>query len=127
MDQALFEIYERNFPFNIRKKDTVLQILGHRDNVVLERREEGKGLIGVSVIHRNAVLMLCVDGKYRNRGIGTQLLEKSEQLVRERGFSEIVIAVQELEREGPAKGTVQDCGRDRQMRKRRPGIGERMA
>lgn len=46
MDQALFEIYERNFPFNIRKKDTVLQILGHRDNVVLERREEGKGLIG---------------------------------------------------------------------------------
>ncbi len=91
MDQALFEIYERNFPFNIRKKDTVLQILGHRDNVVLERREEGKGLIGVSVIHRNAVLMLCVDGKYRNRGIGTQLLEKSEQLVRERGFSEIVI------------------------------------
>ena len=91
MDQALFEIYQRNIPFNIRKKDTVLQILSHRDNVVLERREEGKGLIGVSVIHRNAVLMLCVDGKYRNRGIGTQLLEKSEQLVRERGFSEIVI------------------------------------
>ena len=44
MDQALFEIYERNFPFNIRKKDTVLQILGHRDNVVLERTETGESV-----------------------------------------------------------------------------------
>lgn len=91
MDGELFEIYKRNFPFNIRKKDTVLGILNHEDNIVLERRDEKQRLIGVSVVNQNAVLLLCVDGGHRNQGIGTELLEKTEQLIKEHGYSRMVV------------------------------------
>lgn len=89
MVQELFEIYERNFPFLVREKDTVLRILSNQANIVIEQREERHKLIGVSVLNQNTILLLCVDAEYRKKGIGTRLLELSEQAVRDGGYSEI--------------------------------------
>lgn len=75
MLQELYEIYQRNFPFIMRAKQNVLQILSNEQNMVIEQRDEKNKLIGVSVMNQNAVLLFCVDEEHRNKGIGTRLLK----------------------------------------------------
>lgn len=58
--QELLEVYHRNFPNNIRNEETVKEILSNPDNHIIEKRIDNK-LIGVSIINKNTVLMLCVD------------------------------------------------------------------
>lgn len=89
MDEEIFEIYERNLPFITRKKEVVLQILGNKHNTILEKRDNLNKLIGISVINQNTLLLLCVDAGYRNQGIGTGLLEESEQVVKNNGYKKI--------------------------------------
>lgn len=89
MEQELFEIYERNFPFLVREKDTVQRILSNKDNIVIEQRDEQNKLIGASVLNQNTILLLCVDVEYRKKGIGSRLLQLSEKAVRDGGYSEI--------------------------------------
>ena len=72
------------------KKKIVLQILSNTYNIILEKREKSGKLTGISVINRNTLLLLCVDAGYRNQGIGTGLLEKSEQIVKNNGYKKIV-------------------------------------
>lgn len=91
MSQELFELYERNFPFIVREKETVLRILQNEGNTAIEQRDEQNKLIGISVINQNTVLLLCVDAEHRNKGIGTKLLAMSEEAVRAGGYDKIVI------------------------------------
>lgn len=91
MKNELYEIYERNFPFIIRAKKTVLNILNNVDNIIIEHRDEHNALIGVSVINQNTILLLCVDKQHRNKGIGSRLLEASEENIKSRGYERIVI------------------------------------
>lgn len=91
MVQELFEIYERNFPFIVRAKEIVLQILHNEKNIMIEYRDEQNKLIGVSLINQNTILLLCVDTKHRNKGIGTKLLEKSENIIKNNGYNKIII------------------------------------
>ncbi len=91
INQELFEIYQRNFPFIERNEDTVRWILGNADNRVIEERNALRRLIGAAVVNQNTLLLLCVDAEYRNRGIGTGLLEGAEQAVRDSGFGTIAV------------------------------------
>lgn len=91
MNNELFEIYERNFPFIIRAKETVLHILNNADNIIIEQRDEHNALIGASVINQNTILLLCVDKQHRNKGIGSRLLEASEENIKSKGYDRIVI------------------------------------
>lgn len=93
MINELFDIYKRNFPFIVRDKETVLGILKNRDNRVIEKRNDQKELIGVSVINRNTIILLCVDEEYRNRGLGTELLAESEFIVKNNGYEEMNVGV----------------------------------
>ncbi len=79
MDELL-EIYHRNFPNNIRDEETVKKILSNPNNHIIEKRVDGN-LIGVSVINKNTIIMLCVDKEYRKKGIGTKLLNQSEKYI----------------------------------------------
>ncbi len=87
--QELYEIFNRNFPFIVRDKGTVLEILGHEGNVVFEERDAQNALIGAAVVNRSTILMLCVDEKYRERGIGSRLLKRAEEAIRANGFEQI--------------------------------------
>lgn len=89
MKKELFEIYERNFSFLLRGKEAVQQVLGNADNIIIEQRDAQHNLIGVSVLHQNTILLLCVDAGHRGKGIGSRLLERSEQTVLKGGYAEI--------------------------------------
>lgn len=89
MLEELYDIYKSNFKFNIRAKDTEISILSNKDNKVIEKRNENGKLIGVSVINKSTILMLCVDEEYRNKGIGSKLLKESEELVLKEGYNKI--------------------------------------
>lgn len=89
----IYELFRRNLPFIVRSEETALEILGHEDNVIFEKRNDENQLIGVSVLRGNTIYLLCVDKEYRNRGIGTELLKKSEEIIRAAGYNEVIIGV----------------------------------
>lgn len=91
MMDELFEIYKRNFPFIVRGKATVYDILRNANNIIIDRRNDKGELIGVSIINGNTILLLCVDQKYRSQGIGSELLTISESTIRDNGHNEVVV------------------------------------
>lgn len=91
MDKELYDIYKRNFPFNIREEKTEVKILNNKDNYVIEKRNKLGKLIGVSIINKNTIIMLCVDKEYRNKGIGNKLLKESEKYIKNNNYNKINI------------------------------------
>ena len=88
--KELLKIYHRNFPDNIRNEDIVKKILSNPDNYIIEKRIDNK-LIGISIINKSTVLMLCVDNEYRHKGIGTKLLNQSEKYILDQGYNKVNI------------------------------------
>lgn len=84
-----YEIFRRNFPYVSREDKTINEILDNKENVVIEKRNENEELIGVSIINKNTILMLCVEERYRNKGIGSYLLNESERIMKDNGYDEI--------------------------------------
>ncbi len=91
MYQELYELYKKNLPFVVRDRETVLRIVQNEGNTVIEHRDEQNKLAGVSVVNQNTILLLCVDAVYQGQGIGSKLLEQSEETVRRGGYDKIVI------------------------------------
>ncbi len=91
MYSELISLFRRNFPFIVREEATVQRILENKDCKVIEKRNERNTLIGATVIHSNTLLMLCVDKEYRKRGIGSELLSKAEQNIKEAGYEEVTV------------------------------------
>lgn len=91
----LVALFRRNFPFTVREEETVKRILSKEENRVIEKRNEQGELIGAAVIHKSTLMMLCVDGAYRNRGIGTELLHKAEQAIKGAGYDEVTVGAGE--------------------------------
>lgn len=89
MTQELQKLCERNFPFIVRSRETVREILDNAENIIIEERGDRGRLVGASVLHGNTILLLCVDRTYRNKGIGERLLNASEKAVRDQGYAEI--------------------------------------
>ena len=88
--KEMLEIYHRNFPDNVRNEDIVKKILSNPANYIIEKRNDDK-LIGISIINKNTILMLCVDDEYRHKGIGTKLLNQSEKYILDQGYDKINI------------------------------------
>ncbi len=88
-----YDLYKRNFPDNVRARKTEEAILSFRDNIWLEERTADGTLIGAALVNRSAVLMLCVDAPYRNRGIGSALLQKAEAQIKHDGFDTVTVGV----------------------------------
>ena len=91
MINELIDLFHRNFPFIVREEDTVLGILGNKECKVIEQYNDRNQLIGAVVVHNSTILMLCVDKEYRNRGIGSGLLNEAERIVKEAGYKEITV------------------------------------
>ena len=92
MTEELFKLFKLNLPFIVKNDDKAKEILNNKDNKIIEERINNE-LIGVSVINKNTILLLCVNKEYRNKDIGSKLLEKSEKLIKENGYDEIVLGV----------------------------------
>lgn len=93
MRYDLYEMFRVNFPFIIRESNTALNLLSNPSNKVIEKRNEQGELIGVSVINKNTIYMLCVNKDYRNKGIGEELLSESEDYILSNGYDEVIVGV----------------------------------
>ncbi len=95
MTEELYRLFRKNFPFAVREEKTAKEILSNDKNRVLERRDREGRLAGVSVVHRNTVLLFCVDRPYRNQGLGAQLLKETEAFVKAGGYDAIQVGAGE--------------------------------
>ncbi len=93
MTEKLVELYKRNFPYLKADEDTARNLFSNKDNKVFERYNRFGELIAASVIYRNTIIMLAVDEKYRDHGIGSALLELSEDYIKNAGFDKVVFGV----------------------------------
>ena len=93
--QEIYNLFRTCLPYVVRDEEEAKEILGNEENTVLEKRNEENKLIGVSVVHKNSILLLCVAPEYRNRGIGTWLLNESEEVIRKAGYEEVVVGAGE--------------------------------
>ncbi len=91
MTNELVSLFRRNFPFVVREEATVRRILENKECKIIEKRSEQNTLIGAVVVHKNTILMLCVDKEYRKQGIGSDLLFKAEQVIRELGYKDVKV------------------------------------
>ena len=91
MQSEFILLFKRNFPFIVREEDTVREILENNENIVVEKRDTLGDLIGAAVVHKNTLLMLCVDKEYRKNGIGTELLIEAERIIKETGYEEVTV------------------------------------
>ena len=90
MQDELYALFQRNFPFTVREESVARNNLHHEGNHIIEKRHDGQ-LIAAAVVNENAILMLCVDEAYRRQGIGSSLLAEAEAAIRQHAHREIVI------------------------------------
>ncbi len=95
MKEEWSSLFRNNFPNIVRDEDTVRKILENNENVVIEKRSSKGDLIGVAVIHKNTILMLCVDKEYRRQGIGSELLSEAEAAIKEAGYEGVTVGAGE--------------------------------
>lgn len=91
MNKEIYDIYKRNFPDNIRNVEIEKLILFNKDNHFIIKRNSNGDLCGISIINGNTVLLLCVDSEYGNRGIGSYLLDESEDYIMNNGYNKMNI------------------------------------
>lgn len=91
MQSELIALFRRSFPFIVREEATVRNILENEECKLIEKRNDNNALIGVAVVHKNTILMLCVDKAYRNRGIGSELLKEAEEHIKATGCKDVVV------------------------------------
>lgn len=95
MIEEYYGFYKRNFPYIIRNKETVMKILNDSNNKTFEKRDENGLLIGLCLCNKNTIYLLAVDSNYRNKGIGSSLLEEAQFYIKNGGYERIVVGVGE--------------------------------
>ena len=90
MVSEIYDLYRATLPNIIRNERTVKEILSDASNHILSVKD-GNKLIGVSIIRDNVIYLLCVDKRFQNRGIGTQLLRQSETYILSSGFTKVIV------------------------------------
>lgn len=91
MKEEIYKIYRKNFPFINREEKTARDIINNPNNIIFEKRNSNDELIGCSIVNKNTILLLVVNKEYRNIGIGTELLKKSENCILNNGYYNIVL------------------------------------
>ena len=88
-----YEMFRKNFPYIVRNEEEALAIINNPENKIIEISDENGNLVGVSIIHKNTILMLCVNKEYRNNGIGSKLLNESENHIYKKEYDKANIGV----------------------------------
>lgn len=93
MNNEIYHMFKRNLPFVNREEKTAIDIINNENNIILEKRNPDNDLIGCAIVNRNAILLLVVEEKYRNIGIGSELLKKCEDTIIHNGYDNAVLGV----------------------------------
>lgn len=89
----VYEIFKRNFPYISREEKTLLEIINNENNYIIKKKNDKDELIGCAIVNRNTIILLVIDKEYRNQGIGTELLNKCEEYIKENNYEKIVLGV----------------------------------
>jgi len=113
MTNEIYTLFRKTLPEIIRNPNTVEEIISDRANHIILVRESDytnsvgnnllptefsslenpsatNKLIAVSIIRENVIYLLCVDKNYQGRGIGTELLRKSEECIAANGYNKVI-------------------------------------
>ncbi|MDE5696562.1 MAG: GNAT family N-acetyltransferase [Lachnospiraceae bacterium] len=93
MNYEIYYLFKRNFPYVNREENTAINIIDNENNIIYEKRNSNNELIGCAIVNKNAILLLAVDEKYRNLGIGSELLKKCEDTIVNHGYDNAVLGV----------------------------------
>lgn len=88
MFRELYELYLSCLPEYPVTEELFLELLKPEKAHIIKQYDNGR-LVGFSMIHGASVSLLCVAEAYRKQGIGTQLLNESEQYIRNLGADRI--------------------------------------
>ncbi|MDR0222998.1 MAG: GNAT family N-acetyltransferase [Oscillospiraceae bacterium] len=84
----MFRVYGRCFPDYPASKELFAEFL---EDARVIRAYDGSNVIGFSVVHKNIIKLLCADGEYGGKGRGSGLLKQSEEYIKSRGHTKIVL------------------------------------
>jgi len=71
LTEEIYGLFRCALPYVIREDEVIFSILKNQDNTIIEKRNEEKKLIGVSVVHKNAIMLLAW---HRSTGNGVLVL-----------------------------------------------------
>lgn len=86
----LYAILLENFPDIVREEATAKRLLKDPENHIITKYAKDV-MVGISVIHKNAIYMLCVFEQYRGCGYGASLLEASEAYIKAQGYDKVIV------------------------------------
>lgn len=90
MVQELYELYSRCLPEYPVTEETFCRVLKPEKARVLTKYRNGV-LAGFAMLHQNSVTLLCVAEPFQGKGIGSELLEESEALIRASGAEKVIL------------------------------------
>ncbi len=90
MNNGLLRLYLSCFP-DYQVTEVIFNTSLNPDAAHIIHLHENDKLIGYSLIHKNSVSILCVDKEFRNRGIGSMLLEQSERYISDAGYDTVIL------------------------------------
>ena len=96
MTESLYALFKRNFPYVRREEETARDILSNPENQLFFHKDNAGNLVGAAVVHKNTLLLLCVDAPFRNTGVGSKLLAEAETYVKSKGYKTITIGVGDI-------------------------------
>lgn len=85
-------MFKKYFSFINREDGKHLEIICNSDNEFFEEKVDNK-LVGFAIVNRNTILLLIVDEDYRNKGIGSKLLDKCEKSILSKGYDKVILGV----------------------------------
>lgn len=89
-DSSMYDLYINCFPDYPVSQTLFYELLKPKEACILCKWQEDK-LIGFSMIHSNSIALLCVDRRFRNKGIGSELLYRSEQYISQSNVGKIML------------------------------------
>lgn len=88
--EELYRLYLECFPHYPIKEAWFFDLLKPEKATLLQERREGE-LAGFSLIHGNAIALLCVKASCRRQGIGSKLLALSEEHIARQGETCVIL------------------------------------
>jgi len=92
--EELYDFFRENFPLIVREEEAARRLLFDEENILLAERDEGR-LYAACLIHKDTVYMLAVEASRRNQGIGSRLLTRAENLIRDAGYKKAKVGAGE--------------------------------
>lgn len=90
MKNAVYKLFAECFPQLEMTEDIFCRLLDF-DRCKIILRREGDTPAGCAAVCGNCIRLICVTPEFRGRGIGGELLQRSEEIIAENGFDSVVV------------------------------------